>query len=111
MNTRINPFGNLDDFVPTINPKPQIDQKTIDIVAEENGFPSRQPPKNVSSSDTLASGAKQQRRHRTGRNKQVNVKATANTVDHFNRLADELQMPLGEVLAKALNALELVRQP
>lgn len=112
MSTRINPFGDLDDLAPVLKPKPGLDlQETIDLVAVENGFPSRQPPKAVSSAVVQPPVVREQRRHRTGRNKQVNVKATAGTIDHFNRLADEMKMPLGEVLAKALSALELLRQP
>jgi hypothetical protein len=34
------------------------------------------------------------------------VKATAETVERFNRLAEEMRVPLGEVLARALEALE-----
>jgi hypothetical protein len=54
--------------------------------------------------DSATKPAKQ-RRHRTGRNQQVNVKATAQTIEHFNRLADELDVPQAEVLERALQAL------
>lgn len=52
---------------------------------------------------------RQQRRHTTGRNQQINIKATAEIVEQFHRLADELGVPLDEVLARALKALEATR--
>jgi hypothetical protein len=56
--------------------------------------------------------AKQQRppqriaRHRTGRNQQINIKATTETIERFYKLADERRVALGELLEHALNALE-----
>lgn len=46
-----------------------------------------------------------QRRAKTGRTVQVNVKATRETVDLLNSLADEMRVPLGAVLEMALRAL------
>lgn len=103
-NERVEPFGSLDDFAPAA-PKPKLgpaELKAIDQVAAENGFLSRQPAK----ADAAAPAARTQRRHTTGRNKQLNIKATAETVKQFYRLADEQGVPLGEVLARALDALE-----
>jgi len=48
---------------------------------------------------------KQQRRYTTGRNVQVPIKATAETRALLEEMADELQVPFGEVLARALAAL------
>lgn len=45
-------------------------------------------------------------RHRTGRNQQLNIKASAETIARFYRLADERRVALGELLEQALNALE-----
>lgn len=105
MNERVNPFGDLGDFQPA-KPKPtsQATKAAIDQVAAENNFPSRQAAK-----PSEQPGRRQQRRHRTGRNQQINIKATAETVAQFNRLADELGVPLGEVLERALNALEATK--
>jgi hypothetical protein len=104
MSERVDPFGSLDDFAPAA-PKPKlgpVELKAIDQVAAENGFPSRQPAK----ADAAAPTSRVQRRHTTGRNQQLNIKATAATVEQFYRLADEQGVPLGEVLARALDALE-----
>lgn len=105
MNERANPFGDLSDFQPS-QPKPTspIREAATDQIAAEHGFPSRQAVK-----PTEQPGPRQQRRHRTGRNQQINVKATAETVAQFNRLADELGVPLGEVLERALKALEATK--
>lgn len=95
---RVSPFGDLTDFSPKDKKAPGLDEKAvIEQVAADNGFPSRQPVK--------AALKQQQRRHRTGRNQQINIKATAETIDRMNRIADDLRIPLGEVLERALDAL------
>lgn len=102
---RANPFDDLSDFTPSATAKP-VEAKTIARIAEEQGFPSRQP------SATAAPAARPpQRRYTTGRNQQINVKATPETIARFHRLADTLgtarsSLPLGEVLEMALDALE-----
>jgi hypothetical protein len=96
---RVSPFGDLADFAPKDKKVPGRDEKAvIEQVAADNGFPSRQPVK--------VAPTQQQRRHRTGRNQQINIKATAETVERMNRIADDLRIPLGEVLERALDALE-----
>lgn len=45
-------------------------------------------------------------RHRTGRNQQFNIKASAETIARFYSLADERRVALGELLEQALDALE-----
>lgn len=114
MNERANPFGDLGDFtLATAKPKP--DPTVIDQVAEAHGFPSRKPPATPTQELTLATPAsapieqgpvRKQRRYTTGRNKQVNIKATDETIQRLYRLADERQVPLGELLEQALDALE-----
>lgn len=104
MSDRVNPFGDLNDFAPAQpkekSPKP-VEKAVIDQVAADNGFPSRQASK-TESKPVL----RQQRRYTTGRNQQINVKATAETIERFYRIADEMRVPLGEVLDRALEALE-----
>lgn len=101
---RVNPFGNLNDFEPAQpkerRPKP-VEKAVIDQVAAENGFPSRQAVK-----PEAAPALRKQRRYTTGRNQQINIKATSETIDRLNAMADRMNVPLGEVLARALNALE-----
>lgn len=104
MNDRVNPFGDLNDFAPA--PKKEqkgkpVEKAVIDQVAADNGFPSRQPAKT-----TEKEAPRKQRRYTTGRNQQINVKATSATIEQFYRIADDMGVPLGEVLARALTALE-----
>jgi hypothetical protein len=49
---------------------------------------------------------REQRRHRTGRNVQFNVKASQATVDAFYAISDRQGWVLGETLEHALAALE-----
>jgi hypothetical protein len=49
---------------------------------------------------------RKRRVYTTGRNRQFNIKATAETVERFYKLADEHDVPLGELLELALYALE-----
>jgi hypothetical protein len=48
----------------------------------------------------------QRRRYTTGRNQQLNFKATATTIERFYHLAETKRLPLCELLEDALDALE-----
>lgn len=99
--TRANPFTDLSDFAPKAQAKP-VEPQQIERIASELGFPSRQPVVSEAAPKT----APKRRRYTTGRNQQLNVKATAETVARFYRLADQQGVPLGELLDQALQALE-----
>ncbi|RYE71564.1 MAG: stability/partitioning determinant [Oxalobacteraceae bacterium] len=111
MTERANPFGDLGDFTPA-PAKPKPDPAVIDQVAEDNGFPSRKPfvPPLSQAPAPLTpveeSPVRKQRRYTTGRNKQINIKATDQTIERLYRLADARKVPLGELLKQALDALE-----
>ena len=102
---RANPFGDLGDFAPA-PAKPKADRAVIDQVAETHGFPSRQPAKQPEAADPAPVVQRQQRRRRTGRNAQINIKATPETIDKLYQIADTMNKPLGEILELALAALE-----
>jgi hypothetical protein len=51
-------------------------------------------------------GRVQQRRRRTGRNVQFNIRATQQVVDEFRALSEEKDWPDGLTLEKALRALK-----
>ena len=110
MSERANPFGDLNDLAATSAPKPRVDRSVIDQVAEANGFQSRQPvkqPESVQASrPDVAPQARKQRRFTTGRNQQINIKATAETIERMGRMADDRGVPLGRLLELALDALE-----
>ena len=93
--------------------------------AEAAGFKSREPkpvkevaaPPGVSASGAVAAGqgaqlpaqpseASQQRRRRTGRNAQFNLKARPETIDAYCALADRMGWGLGETLERAVALLE-----
>ncbi|MFL9922581.1 hypothetical protein PQR75_46700 [Paraburkholderia fungorum] len=103
MSERANPLEGLnlaDEFPVKSKKTPRLPPETIEKIAQDNGFPSRQPalPK-------PAEPARKQRRYTTGRNVQIPVKGTAETKALLEALADELQEPYGEVIARALAAL------
>src|SRR5580658_2300407 len=103
MSTRVNAFANLAE-PPTFTTKPKHDkivtEETIMQLAEENNFPSRQAARSAKEPK------RKPRTHRTGRNQQFNAKATAETIDKIYKLANEKNVPLGELLRLAIDALE-----
>jgi hypothetical protein len=103
---RSDPFGgNLDlsDFKPAAPKKTKIEPAVIREVSEANNFPSRAAP--TKPKETKAAPAVQRRR-RTGRNVQFNIKATPEVIARFTALADKNGWVFGELLEHALNALE-----
>ena len=105
MSERANPLEglNIADEFPVKAPrerKPRLAPEAIEKLSQDNDFPSRQP-----SPTRSAEPARKQRRYTTGRNVQIPVKGTAETKALLEALADELQEPYGEVIARALAAL------
>jgi hypothetical protein len=103
---RSDPFaGNLDlsDFKPAAPKKPKIEPAAIREVSEANNFPSRAAPLKPKAAKV---GAGAQRRRRTGRNVQFNIKTTPDVIERFTALADKHGWVFGELLEHALNALE-----
>ena len=105
MNTnpgRANPFAEV-DLLPNFEPKPKaskpIASDQVEKIASANGFPSRQPV-------AVPNQKRAVRRYKTGRNQQINIKATADVIARLYKLADEKRIPLGELLEQALEALE-----
>lgn len=104
MTTRKNLFANLADaaaFEPK-PPRPQpVPNEAIERIAENRNFPSREAPK-----PNARPARKQQRRFRTGRNRQIGIKATQETAERFYKAAEARHVPHGELLRLALDALE-----
>jgi hypothetical protein len=101
---RVDPFaGDLDlsDFKPAAPKKPKVEPEMIREVSEANNFPSR-----AASKTPKTKAAAVQRRRRTGRNVQFNIKATPATIARFTALADQNGWVFGEALDRALDALE-----
>lgn len=100
---RANPFADIENL-PTFEPKPKTtpraNKEKLEELADASGFPSRQPVR------TAPSRRPPGRRYKTGRNQQINIKATPEVIERLYRLADEKHVPLGELLEQALGALE-----
>lgn len=107
---RANPFADLDlakEFPPATRPAKPVQPAEIERLANDNGFPSRQRSAAVVANPATT----RRRRHTTGRNQQLNLKVTAETLDRFYRMADAREMPLGELFELALAALERETTP
>ena len=102
--SRVNPFLDLADFSAATSPKEAVPVDELDRLSVESGFPSRQARARVKVNQRMPAA----RRHRTGRNQQLNVKATAETIARFYRLADQHHAVLGALLELALDAFEKV---
>lgn len=101
---RADPFaGDLDlsDFKP-VPKKPTVRKEAVREVSEANNFPSRSPE----SSAPARLAPQPQRRRRTGRNVQFNIKATAETIARFTALADRRGVPFGELLDQLVSDAE-----
>jgi hypothetical protein len=109
--SRVNPFEELAEFDVQPKSKP-VDPKVIERVAQDNNFPSRQPANTTrAAGESKSKPARGSRRYVTGRNRQINIKATDATINRLYRLADAAHVPLGELLERALDALERAAPP
>jgi hypothetical protein len=88
-------------FTPRKSAKPAAQADQVKAISEIADFMSREPavPK-------PAPADREPRRHRTGRNIQLNIKARANTVERFYAIADQHGWVLGETFERAIAALE-----
>jgi hypothetical protein len=102
---RVDPFGgdlDLSDFKPAAPKKPKVEPAAIREVSEANNFPSRAAAKPKAAKPATAV----QRRRRTGRNVQFNIKTTPDVIQRFTALADKHGWVFGELLEHALDALD-----
>ncbi|MDT3238952.1 MULTISPECIES: stability/partitioning determinant [Pseudomonas syringae group] len=100
--SRVDPLESLKDFTPkaATDLKAKQTNAEVEIMAHELGFVGRQATKLV------APATRSQRRHKTGRNIQINIKGDQETKDELYRVADDIDQPLGETLKRALAALK-----
>lgn len=89
-------LSDLSEFVPT--PKAAPKDTTTGQAAKASGFVSREPK--------ASAQPKPQRRRRTGRNAQFNIKARPETIEAFYKVADANGWGLGETLEHAVELLE-----
>ncbi|MDT8296502.1 hypothetical protein RQ744_21295 [Roseomonas mucosa] len=111
MSERASVFSDDDLDVTGFAPKPPARPEQVRGVAEGVGFRSREPtPPSLMETTPEASTRRAQRRYRTGRNIQLNLKVRQEDLDAFYRLADESGQVLGEVFADAIAALQKARR-
>lgn len=101
------PLDDLDlsEFLPRKAPVPRPTYGDTSRAAEAAGFRSREPKATEGSADRAGETATQRRR-RTGRNAQFNLKARPETIAAYSALADRMGWGLGETLEKAVELLE-----
>ena len=84
-------------------PKPPARAEEVREVAQKAGFSSREPaPPPAAPSPEPA--RREQRRYRTGRNVQLNLKVRQEDFDFFYQMADQEGVVLGEAFARAMSA-------
>lgn len=121
MAERKNPLD-LSGFTPrsaaaTSRPAPEV----VDRIAQETGFPSRQPAGSPVATDgsraeqavaqpSGGTGQSSDNRRRTGRNIQKGVKLTAQGVVDLEAEAKFLAAPFGEVLERGIAAIRRLRE-
>lgn len=93
-------LGDLSSFHPSSPPKPIARPE----VAAAAGFKSREPVSAEMDVPVLPP-VKQQRRHRTGRNIQINIKAKQVTLDQFYAAVDAMGCGVGEAFEVAVDLL------
>ena len=100
--------------VSDFKPKPPARPEQVKAIAEQAGFRSREPlaqdrpAKGVGQPEppTTAQPVKrEQRRYRTGRNQQLNLKVRAQDAEAFYAIAEARGWVLGETFARAIAAL------
>lgn len=89
----------LSDFAPKPASSDGVRSEEVRAVAESAAFRSREPQPGVPVRRLM-------RRHRTGRNVQLNLKVRQEAADAFYALADRTGMVLGEAFERAVAALE-----
>ena len=103
----------LSEFTPRAKTaRPRADKEALREVAEKKGFVSREPdaPKAAPKAEKVVPPPEpmQQRRYRTGRNRQLNLKVTDDVMRRFYALADSQDLILGEAFEQAVAALEIL---
>jgi hypothetical protein len=109
------PEIDISGFEPRKTAKPAARPDELKAISESASFVSREPvaPSSKAAPTPRASReaqkepiAREPRRHRTGRNIQLNIKARAETIDRFYAIADRHGWVLGETFERAVAALE-----
>lgn len=97
--------GDLDlsGFAPRPAQKAIALPEQVKAISEAVSFVSREPNRQ---SRPVQPGKREPRRHRTGRNTQLNIKAQTETIERFYKIADKHGWVLGETFERAVAALD-----
>ena len=98
------PEIDISGFKPRTAAKPAAQPEQVKAISETASFVSREPIR--APHQTATPAAREPRRHRTGRNIQLNIKARAETIERFYAIADRNGWVLGETFERAIAALE-----
>lgn len=93
-------LSDLDSFAPSKPKKPAAEPQA----AAAAGFTRREPMQAPTPQAPVP--PKQQRRRRTGRNAQINIKAKQETLDQFYAAVDEMGCGVGEAFEVAVELLQ-----
>ena len=94
----------VSDFTPKTLKTPSTPKPETKKAAEAAGFRSREPKPTIVQLPTPPAPVAQRRR-RTGRNAQLNLKAKPETIAEFTAIADKNGWGLGETLERAVELL------
>lgn len=94
----------LSDFKPKTPVRP--DKANVEEAAAKSNFKSREPKTQAPTAVPAPVTVKAQRRRRTGRSAQLNLKCRPETIDRFYAIADKEGWVLGEAFENALTLLE-----
>jgi hypothetical protein len=102
-------FGTDDEFdvsgfAPKPAEKPAVKREQVREVAEGASFRSREPK--AAPVVPAAPQKREQRRYRTGRNAQINIKIKPETLEDFYALVDRQGWVQGEAFERAIEALK-----
>lgn len=111
------PEIDISGFEPRKIAKPAARPDDVKAISETANFVSREPALSAPPAAPAPVGrasreaqrepiVREPRRHRTGRNIQLNIKARAETIDRFYAIADRYGWVLGEAFERAIAALE-----
>jgi hypothetical protein len=100
-NNRANPLDiDASDLKPKATPSRSIDAEAVHQVAEPLGFVSRSAPASA------PAAVRPLRRRQSDRHLQVNIRASAATIEKLVQISEVHRWPFGETLQLALTALE-----
>ena len=91
-------------FVPKTAEMPAAKREQVRAVSEAASFRSREP--NAALTVSTAKPKREQRRYRTGRNAQLNIKIKPETLEDFYALVDRTGWVQGEAFERAIEALK-----